>query len=243
MSQPTPAQDLESLRTALSEAPVKAKEPAPQKAEEDTFGALKALAEIGGLLLALAFVAGWSYMASYYTAFGLNPLELDFSVPATAAFALHVLRTSGWQMGLFAVPFLLYPFSRWLGAMFRIACAVCVGGLLFWVAWVGSERGRVLAKEDMLETSPRLPDVGFTAKTKASEPSCLSDGTVDCKLLLHSKGSYYFFEPIRVTGDLAAASLSNLNVYMVPESEVTNVHVSPGCGSTKVSDFSEGSCK
>jgi hypothetical protein len=60
--------------------------------------------------------------------------------------------------------------------------------------------------------------------------------------LLHAKGAYYFFEPIRETAGSANVELSNLNVYMVPESEVSNVHVSPGCGS-KVTDFSEGGCK
>src|ERR1043166_3479811 len=67
-------------------------------ASEDTFAALKAIAEIAGLMGVLAVTAGWSYMAAYYMAFGLNPMELDFSVQATAAFALNMLVKSAWPL-------------------------------------------------------------------------------------------------------------------------------------------------
>ena len=49
------------------------------EAPDDAFAALKSVVEVSAVFVALAFVTGWSYMASYYTQFGLNPFELDFS--------------------------------------------------------------------------------------------------------------------------------------------------------------------
>jgi len=216
----------------------------PQGAsKEDAFAALKTAAEMSGMLIAVAFLTGWSYMASYYTTFGLNPLELDFSVPATAAFALHAFRNSGWPLAVFAVPFILFPFSKKLAPMLRSLAAGCIGVLLLLLAAAGSRRGRDLAREDMFETSPRLPTVGFVSKNKVDEPSCLSDGTMDCKLLLHAKGMYYFFIPIRESAGSLNVGMSNLNVYAVPESEITGVHVSPGCGTNDLDRFSKEGCK
>jgi len=127
--------------------------------------------------------------------------------------------------------------------MLRLLAAGFIGILLLLVASAGSRRGRVLAKEDMFETSPRLPTVGFVSKSKANEPSCLSDGTMDCKLLLHAKGMYYFFIPIRESVGLSSVGVSNLNVYAVPESEVVSVHVSPGCGASDLDSFAKEGCK
>ncbi len=216
---------------------------APSPGSEDAFSALKALAEIGGLMLALAFVAGWSYMASYYTAFGLNPLELDFSVASTSAFAVHVLRNAVWPLVLLAMVFVVLSLK--LGTLRRPVAGLGVFALLFSVTYAGSERGRDLAKEDMFDTSPRLPTVGFVAKTppKDDDPGCLRDGTMDCKLLLHTKGTYYYFQPVHTDDTSSAGQLSNLNVFMVAESEITNVHVSPGCSANKVTDFDAGACK
>jgi hypothetical protein len=233
----------ESTSAKPAEPPAQPSPPAPLTSSEDAFSALKALAEIGGLMLALAFVAGWSYMASYYTAFGLNPLELDFSVASTSAFAVHVLRNAVWPLALLAVVFVVLNLK--LGKARRLVAGLGVFVLLFSVTFAGSDRGRALAREDMFDTSPRLPTVSFVAKTtpKEDDPSCLRDGTMDCKLLLHTKGTYYYFQPVHTDDANSAGQLSNLNVFMVAESEITNVHVSPGCGANKVTDFDAGGCK
>jgi len=201
---------------------------AAQPAAEDSLGALKSIAEVGSLFVALSFVGGWSFMASYYQSFGLNSSELDFSVPATAAFAVHMLRHSGWPLLLAGALFAgLALFYGKLGAARRTWAGVCIAILIFAVAAAGSLRGRALASEDMFDTSRRLPNVGFVSKAAAQQPDCLAKGTTDCKLLLHAKGAYYFFEPIPGAAS-ASAHGRNIKLYIVLESEISQTQVVRG---------------
>lgn len=71
---------------------------APQSVAEDALSRLKTIAETGVLFLGLSFAGGWSFMASYYQAFGISPYELDLSVPATSAFSIHMLLSSFWPL-------------------------------------------------------------------------------------------------------------------------------------------------
>jgi hypothetical protein len=215
-----------SMPTSMTSVPT-AGSPASQ-APDDAIVALKAIAEIGSLFLALAFIAGWSYTASYYTTFGLNPFELDFSVPATSTFAVHMLGKSVWPLVLAVVILgsVVFVYSK-AGSLRRLWTGASIAVLLFAVAIAGSCRGRALAIEDMFDTSPRLPNVGFVSKSKAAEPDCLGQGTMDCKLLLHAKGVYYFFVPI-VGLNPAAVHDRSLNLYMVADSEISSVRIQRG---------------
>jgi hypothetical protein len=202
--------------------------PIPPEPTEDVLGGLKSIAEIGSLFLALSFVGGWSFMASYYLSFGVDPSELDFSVPATSAFAVHMFRSSGWPLLLAAVLFVpLAFFYGKLGAARRAWAGTCIAILLFAVATAGSLRGRGLAAEDMFDTSPRLPNVGFTSKAATQGPNCLAKGTTDCKLLLHTKGAYYFFEPIPSTASQFVHG-RNMKLYIVPDSEISSTQLVRG---------------
>lgn len=234
-------------------AQAQATPPESQKSPEDALAALKALAEIGSLLVALAYVAGWSYMAAYYTAFGLNPLELDYSVPATSAFAVHMLLIAGWRYALAGVFVFLgmgFFYNKLADGGRRLWAGLCVGLLLLGGAATGTWQGNHLAKQDILETSPRLPTVGFVSKTKISPddfvaPGCLSQSTMDCKLLLHANGTYYFFEPLHSTPATydPVQVLGNVNVFRVPDSEISDIHILPGYGTSKSPGINDGNAK
>jgi hypothetical protein len=192
----------------------------------DVLALLKAVVEAGAALVPLGFSAGWSYMASYYNAFGLNPMELDFSVAATCVFAAHMIGNAGWWFSIVAVGIaaLMFILRR-----VKASATWTAGGIAFLLIVamvVGTVRGRAVAREDMFETSRRLPTVSFATKSRPSEPSCVANGTADCKLLLHVKGAYYFFEPI--APDAETVAFRNVNVYIVPESEVVAVHLQRG---------------
>jgi hypothetical protein len=45
---------------------------------------------------------------------------------------------------------------------------------------------------------------------------------MDCKLLLHSKGAYYFFKPVRAPG------IGSLNLYVLSDADLLGVHVQRG---------------
>ena len=194
---------------------------------ENSLSLLKSVAEISAIAVAIAFVYGWSYLGAYYRTFGLNPLEFDVSVPVIAATAVYALYNSKWILLTFAV-FLVVIFL--LGRS-RILLLVLVSLLFVLTAWAGLDRGRDRANEDILTDSSELPNVAFAAKISSKTetmdaPSCVgfeNYGSMDCKLLLHLKNTYYFFQPVPQFG-----VRGNINVYVLFDTDLLGVHVQRG---------------
>jgi hypothetical protein len=205
-----------------------ASEPAQAEAagKYDSFAVLKALAEASAIILALTFVGGWSYLSSYYKTFGINPLEFDLSVPVVSTISVYVLYESVWPLFVFAALFVtLALIARWLRTLGRAWIVAALGVLLLTAAVAGLARGREAANQDMLDESSTLPYVSFATKQKFSGPSCVdseSFGSLDCKLLLHYKSAYYFFQPV------PKERAGSLNVYMLSDSDLAGVHVERG---------------
>lgn len=66
--------------------------------EEDSFAFLKSLAEVSSVFVGFTFIGGWVYLASYYSTFGLNPLELDLPVPVVCPTAVYILYSAVWPL-------------------------------------------------------------------------------------------------------------------------------------------------
>jgi hypothetical protein len=209
-------------------------------AEAGSLAFLKSLAEVSSVSVGFAFVVGWSYLASYYRTFGLNPMELDLPLPVVCTTAVYVLYSAAWPWLLAAWPWLLLVvalsfgwlfFGRHLQFLRRHITAVFLAILLFAASFASVSLGRRYANEDMLIDSSELPDVAFSSKlAKTDQPSCVDHetyGSADCKLLLHSKGTYYFFAPIPKSKD-ALLGVGSLNVYALADSDVTGVHILRG---------------
>src|ERR1700722_14662806 len=64
----------------------------------DSLAFLKNLAEVSSVCVGLAFVVGWSYLTAYYRTFGLNPLELDMSLPVVCTTAVFILYSAVWPI-------------------------------------------------------------------------------------------------------------------------------------------------
>jgi len=196
-------------------------------AGENSLSLLKSVAEISAIAVAIAFVYGWSYLAAYYRTFGLNPLEFEVSVPVVAATAVYAFYNSKWILGTLAV-FLVAIFL--LGRV-RILLLVLVSLLFILTAWAGLDRGRDRANKDIFTDSSELPNVAFAAKIgnkteKMDAPSCVgfeNYGSMDCKLLLHLKNTYYFFQPVPQLG-----VGGNINVYVLFDTDLLGVHVQRG---------------
>ena len=200
--------------------------------KEDSLAILKALAEASAIFIAVTFVGGWSYLASYYRTFGLNPLELDISIPVVSTIAVFVLYKSIWPLVVVAVVIALVAalvarqpnWWRWgLGRAPVVAGLVLV---LFIVAAGGVWHGAKLAKQDMLSNSSTLPNVAFASPVEnADQLSCVEHnnyGSLDCKLLLHFNNAYYYFQPL---GENSDPNTGNLNVYRIEDSDVVAVQV------------------
>jgi hypothetical protein len=106
--------------------------------------------------------------------------------------------------------------------------------LMFCSAKAALARVRHNANLDMMEESPNLPLVAFSSKSTAAklgppdQPSCVAFetfGGMDCKLLLHSKGLYYFFRPL---SNSLAGRTDKLDLFLIPDSDVLGVHIQRG---------------
>lgn len=198
-------------------------EPYPK---QDSLSVLKAVAEASAVFVALTFVGGWSYLGSYYKTFGLNPLELDVSVPVVSTIAVYVLYESVWP--LFVVGALILTIAvvaRRSPVPSQGWAALALSALLLTTAIAGVFRGRQAANQDTLANSSSLPNVAFASKLATPGPSCVDHdtyGSMDCKLLLHSKGAYYFFKPVRAPG------IGSLNLYVLSDADLLGVHVQRG---------------
>lgn len=202
---------------------------------EDSLALLKALAEASGVFIALTFIGGWSYLASYYKTFGLNALDLDVPVPIVSTLAIYVLYSAKWPLFVAAALVLARAiFYRQLRPLRRRGAAAVLGLLLLIAATAGVIRGRQLAIEDALLDSNALPYVAFASKLdKIDQPSCVefqTYGSLDCKLLLHSKGTYYFFLPVPRVGEGSLTDIGSMNLYTLSDSEVVAVHIQRGLG-------------
>lgn len=219
-------------------------EPSVPAAENDPFSFLKLIAEASAVVVGLSFVAGWSYLASYYRTFGVNPIDLDVPVPVTATMALHMLYDSVWPLPLMAVVIAVFVAAAHhytsLRASHRWWVIAVLVLFMFCSATAALIRGRHNANLDMTEESPTLPLVAFSSKSEAAkigppeQPSCVgyeNFGAMDCKLLLHSKGVYFFFRPIpKAFTDNA----DKLDLYMIPDSEVLGVHIQRGVALSEI---------
>jgi hypothetical protein len=196
--------------------------------KDDSFAVLKAVAEMSAVIVALTFVGGWSYLSSYYRTFGLNPLEFDLPISVVSTIPLYLLYESAWPL-LFVFAALLVvnlpPTARWLHRFRREWILVVLGLLIFVISVAGLACGRNAANRDMINESPTLPYVSFATKQRLSGPSCVdlgSFGSLDCKLLLHYKGAYYFFQPV------PKGPAGSLNLFVLSDSDVSGIHVQRG---------------
>jgi len=204
--------------------------PTPAQAEtpvkDDSLAVLKALAEASAVILALTFVGGWSYLSSYYKTFGLNPLELDLSIPVVSTISVYILWESIWPLFVLAVLLVALALAgRRLHRLGRRWIVAALGVLLLTVAAAGLGRGRQAANRDMLDESRNLPNVAFATKQKVPGPPCVEHGTfggLECKLLLHQKSNYYFFRPVPKEGG------DNVDVYALSDSDLAGVRVQRG---------------
>jgi hypothetical protein len=215
------------MATAVSPAITKTVE--ESAAKEDSLAVLKALAEASAVFVALMFITGWSYLASYYQTFGANPLELTIPVPVVATVGFDVLTAAKWPLitaGILLVAVAI--FGHWVRRM-RGIIMTCLAMLLVASAGVGMSRGSLVANQDTRVDSSSLPNVAFSSNLQdPSQPPCVdykTFGSFDCKLLMHFNNIYYFFQPVPQAAEGASM---NLNLYLLPESSVTGVHVQRG---------------
>lgn len=220
---------------------------APSIAPEETsrtsaasgmFDLMKAVAEVATVVTGLSFICGWLYWSTYYSAFGLNPLELDFSAAVLSVSPIQVL-VRDWQSERDAVSvalisaFVVGLLLTGLFIHFRVKGYRRAGTILLVIALGMCSLAFKLARDDAaldLGCTSRLPDVAFV--TSAEDPlteavgaaDCVVYSQLSCKLVLHANGVYHYFVTPEMcgTGDATGAGFPTAEL---PDSQVRMVRV------------------
>jgi len=214
-------------------APAPARAPAP---EQDFWVLLKAVAEAAALFGFFASLAGWSYLAAYYSSFGVQPAELDIPASLSTLFAVNVAYHSAVSLLICIAAAMLVSFLPVrLGRMRALGILVCVLAASVFLYLRGASLGASAAREDYWDTGKRLPWVGFFAAAAQPDayPACVSTATpsIDCRLLFHANGAYYFFKPFHSPSAAPAPSAdvpANLDVFSLPDEKVQFVQYQRG---------------
>ena len=176
-----------------------------KQTESSALELLKSLGAAAGVLAGLAFINGWLYWATYYTAFGLNSLVLDlpFSVVSVSLVQVFV---RDWKtesllvkliliLGIGAVIALTALFVYWYKHRHRGATllpVVLVLGISTGVMWLGFHD----AAMDSGCTS-RLPTINFELNQPPDKadppPPCLQGSGDTCLLVIHINNAYRYF--------------------------------------------------
>jgi hypothetical protein len=200
------------------------------QSRQSPFAVVKAVAETTAVIGALAYVAGWSSLYSYYNAFGIGLFGLDIPFAVGCVFAIRVLIHSIWPALILAIMAVIYAVIK---SVLRrrlhsgVLAAVVLLALAITFALSGAAVGLRAAATDMLEETSQLPLVAFvtTAKPTYAAPDCLSSNTLDCRLLVHSGGQYYFFEPIKEHGGQGEFQSLTVEVFTIPDKELALARV------------------
>ncbi len=219
--------------------------PPPESAPVGLMESLKSIGEIAGVLTGIAFITGWLYWSTYYSSFGLNPLELGFSVAVVSVSPIQVVLRD-WQFAeyarhwgvmatlgvyvvlniILAVSFVHFRTSRHPRGPFR--ARVMLGALAVGMFGGGYMLGRYDSGVDA-GCSSRLANVAFL--TSATNPptdadaaaTCL-DNELTCKLVLHANNTYYYFQSPECSGE-APSVAAGLSTAALPDSEVRMIRV------------------
>jgi len=202
-----------------------------------SLGLISTIGELTILFAALLYVAGWSYLYQYYKTFGVRLSALNLPIYDALVYSLTTI-FSGFRSvfvclllivmisAIFSIDRLNEPPFKY----FRISLfLVLVLALGFWLSHEGVRLGAAQAQKDMRETETSLPNVRLRMKT---EPEAGTAGTGDeefdqpgYRLLIHAKGQYYLFRPIK---DVSGLPASNIDLYVVPDSRVRSIHIQRG---------------
>jgi hypothetical protein len=200
---------------------------------------LKAAGEAATVVTGLSFISGWLYWSTYYSSFGLNPLELDFSAAVLSVSPIQVV-VRDWQSDSSSVGLALVAaivaglLLTGLFVHFRVNGYRRAGTMLVLIAIGMCAAAFKLGRHDGaldLGCSSRLPDVAFVTNTQDAltagngAASCVVDSELSCKLVLHANSIYHYFTTPEVCDAGAEAAGGGFATAELPDSQVRLIRV------------------
>lgn len=233
-----PAQPQEAAHSAAPPPQPREQGPAaaPPPAEPPSaLRIVKSVGESAGVITGLAFISGWLYWATYYSAFGMNPLTLDFPVTVVSVSQLQVIiRDWKTESGLHLVLVSLLLVCTALIVLFGLARArrhwSAAGPLLLLAVGIPAGTLALGLHDAELDAgcNSRLPSVAFLLKTPPDPadglPECLNN-TLSCNLILHLDNVYHYFASPDCTVGEGIASGYKLATAEIGDSEIRMVRI------------------
>jgi hypothetical protein len=209
----------------------------------------------GGVLLAavVLYVAGWSYLYGFYSAFGVSLDDLGFSLQEILVFANRVISWVGLLLliaALLAVTmavgllvWLLRRFQEIILVRFSASSApqkrdaftyrhpivaFCAGALMLYLgSWISIAHGQGDAAAAMKIGSSVLPMIQIDLKYELPE-AMLNDSpksslVVGYRLLAHGQKGYFVFQPLQALPNTPGRSI---NVLFIPNEAVLSAQIS-----------------
>jgi hypothetical protein len=182
----------------------------------------KAIAESSALILALFFVAGWSYLQAFYRSFGIPVSDLGFQIHVSAFFVITVLREH-WISAL--ILFALAVAAAFVRRFRSMTQALIVVAAFIAAALAGAQVGREHASRDAQVNTTTLPFVVVHRKQIDTTEHC-EDEDIHV-LLFRNAGFVYIARPVLAIRDSDDAP-RNLRVCVIPESEISDLSLQVG---------------
>jgi len=222
--------------------------PQPQPVPEaGPLGPLKRIAEVSAIVGALLYVAGWSYLYSYYRTFGLSVGDLDFPIQVPLIYSFPVMFT--WQIiisasstialfwlathGLARTRFVTFSESLISSTSMLIVCVLILGKYL---SERGLDMGQREAATNMVLSTTRLYAVNFkikapgnkaqqgTQKSVVAPPGTTCAPGSEYRLIAHANKQYFLLIPLDSQKPKTAGG-SALSVCVIPEERVESIQL------------------
>jgi hypothetical protein len=221
------------------QVPKKERENPPASSQPTTLlSALEPLKSFGGaagVLTGLAFIDGWLYWATYYRAFGLSPLVLNFPFAVVSVSPVQVL-VEDWKTepGLHLVMILAFIAAITLAVLFvhwyrrghpvaSLLLVVLALGISACAWWLG-----VNDAQFDIGCHSRLPNVGFELimppDNGTALPACLNN-MLTCKLVLHVNSTYRYFVASDFCGGVVSSPGAGFLTFDLPDAQVRAANI------------------
>jgi hypothetical protein len=226
------------------EHPREEQEPRVDSSQTSALAPLKSLAGAAGVLTGIAFIDGWLYWATYYTAFGLNSLMLDLPFSVVSVSPVQVLvrdwNTESYQVkGLLvlaviagiALSVLFVRLYKRGHAGATVLLLVLALGMSAGAWWLGFHDARLDSG-----CSSRLATITFELIKPPDNadvpPPCLRDSGQTCLLVLHVNNAYrYFVAPDQGFCGAASTALgAGRMTYEMPDSQIQIANIQTHIG-------------
>lgn len=196
----------------------------------------------GAVILAIPlYVAGWTYLQNYYSAFGLRMTELGFSLYDVLIYSIPVLVYVWWAVLITVLLLIIIgPPRKEEHRNWRVVKTIIFVVIFMFLVVGASKQGALMGRDDAVrdlnEQTTTLPYVAVEVdpeKVKYNQAQYVEYSSMEYTLLLNKNGYYYLFAPLKQLDGQNAEEVKeiitkNFEISVIPASLVNQVIIQRG---------------